>query len=216
MKYSKLYFHDLRTVKRRNVRIPSHSHEILRKFNRKVPTPSKKSIRGNMAPGDHTMNVWPPLILVIPLFPLLIRPIIKLLRQYRQNENVFEQFTASDCLTSSTHFSCFACPRTDSIRALLSLYLFPRDDILSEERKQQHIDDLISRCVQTILTTALGIVDICQESAICFWFQFRGTLLIYFTLLVERKGDAKGYLKYSTWNTKDNMQSKPMYKFQFT
>jgi len=57
----------------------------------KVPSPSKKSIRGNMAPGDRTMNVWSPLILVIPLLPLSIRPIIKLLRLYRQDENVFER-----------------------------------------------------------------------------------------------------------------------------
>jgi len=69
MKYSELYFHDLRTVKRRNVRILSHSHKILRKFNRKVLTSSKKSIRGNMAPSDHTMNVWPLLIHIIPLSP---------------------------------------------------------------------------------------------------------------------------------------------------
>ena len=91
MKYSELYFHDLWTVKHRNVRIPSHSHEILRKSNRKVSSPSKKSIRGNMASSDRTMNVWPSLILVISLFSLLIRSIIKLLRLYRQNENVFKR-----------------------------------------------------------------------------------------------------------------------------
>jgi len=44
-----------------------------------------------MAPSDRTMNVWSPLILVIPLLPLSIRPIIKLLRLYRQDENVFER-----------------------------------------------------------------------------------------------------------------------------
>jgi len=91
MKYSELYFHDLWTVKHRNVRIPSHSHEILRKSNRKVSSPSKKSIRGNMASSDRTMNVWPSLTLVISLFSLSIRSIIKLLRLYRQNENVFKR-----------------------------------------------------------------------------------------------------------------------------
>lgn len=44
-----------------------------------------------MAPSNRTMNVWPPLILAVSLFPLSIRPIIKLLRPYRQNENLFKR-----------------------------------------------------------------------------------------------------------------------------
>lgn len=68
-----------------------------------------------MAPSNRTMNVWPPLILAVSLFPLSIRPIIKLLRLYRQNENVFERLLLE---------IAWPRPRISPLSLSLSLLLF--------------------------------------------------------------------------------------------